>query len=114
MIVVRERPSQPLGPEPYAEGGNVLGVAWARGTHRPAIELRNQRFRVPTSSRIWEGNTSCVAIGKTQHDAAESKTLCMCGDSRRENRESLLVSTVRWHVTDGWNGQRTSQTVMLI
>ena len=43
--VVRERSSQPLGPEPHAEDGNVLGAAGARGTRRPAIELRNlQRF----------------------------------------------------------------------
>jgi len=29
-----------LGPEPYAVIGNDGGVAWAKGTHRPAIELR--------------------------------------------------------------------------
>jgi hypothetical protein len=43
-----------LGPEPYAGGGNVAGVAWVSGTRRPAIELplvtieKNQPFRVPT------------------------------------------------------------------
>ena len=29
-----------LGPEPYAGGGNIAGVALGMGTRRPAIELR--------------------------------------------------------------------------
>ena len=48
--VVRGRSSQPLGPDPYAGDGDVAGVAWARGTRRPGIELRNHHFRVPTLS----------------------------------------------------------------
>jgi len=36
------------GLEPYADHGNVVGVASARGPGRPAIELRNHTFRVPT------------------------------------------------------------------
>jgi hypothetical protein len=36
--------------EPYAGAGDSPGVASARGTDRPAIELRNQSFRVPT---LW-------------------------------------------------------------
>jgi hypothetical protein len=45
------------GPEPYADDGNVVGVASARGTGRPAIELRNPLFRVPTPLGEREGNT---------------------------------------------------------
>ncbi len=48
--VVREKSSQPLGPEPYAGDGDVAGVAWARGTRGPGIQLRNHHFRVPTLS----------------------------------------------------------------
>ena len=48
--VVRARSSQPLGPEPYAGDGDVAGVAWARGTRRPGIQLRNHHSRVPTLS----------------------------------------------------------------
>jgi hypothetical protein len=33
-----------LGPEPYADGGDAVGVALARGTRRLGIELRNHRF----------------------------------------------------------------------
>jgi hypothetical protein len=35
------------GLKPYAEDGDILGVASMRGTGRPAIELRNQAFRAP-------------------------------------------------------------------
>jgi hypothetical protein len=44
--------------EPYAEAGDSLGVASAKGTGRPAIELRNQHFRVPTLWCKGEGHTS--------------------------------------------------------
>jgi hypothetical protein len=60
--VARVRSSQPLGPEPYAGGGNTPGVAWGMGTCRPAIELRNQPFRVPTLSNCGEGNTQQRAL----------------------------------------------------
>ncbi len=46
-----------LGLDPYAGGGNAAGVASARGTGRPAIELRNPLFRVPTPLGESEGNT---------------------------------------------------------
>lgn len=45
------------GLEPYADDGNVVGVASARGTGRPAIELRNPPFRAPTPLGDLEGNT---------------------------------------------------------
>ena len=50
-----------LGLEPYADDGNVMGVASVRGTGRPAIELRNLNFRAPTLWCLREGNTlQCV------------------------------------------------------
>ena len=75
------------GPKPYADDGNVVGVAWATGKHRPSIELRNQSFRVPTLFRQGEGKIASCATGKCEVDTAESKTWCMCGNSKRENRE---------------------------
>lgn len=45
-----------LGLDPYADGGNAMGVASVRGTGRPAIELRNPHFRVPTLYCQGEGN----------------------------------------------------------
>ena len=92
-----------------------MGVAWARGTRRPAIELRNHPFRVPTLSCLGEGNIVRADDGEARTDAAESKTLCMRGNSRRENRESLLVSVSQGgDVTVARNGQKTSPTVLLI
>ena len=49
-------------------------------------------FRVPTLSNCGEGHIQHDANGESWRDAAESKTLCMRGNSRRENREILLVS----------------------
>jgi hypothetical protein len=37
-----------FGLGPYADVGDNVGVASARGKDRPAIELRNHPFRVPT------------------------------------------------------------------
>jgi hypothetical protein len=70
--VVRERSSQPLGPKPYAGDRKIAGVAWARGTRRPGIQLRNHHSRVPTLFRQGEGNTNGGAHGESPADAAES------------------------------------------
>ena len=51
-----------FGLDPYAEAGNSLRVASVRGTGRPAIELRNQHFRVPTLWCHEEGNTRDHAL----------------------------------------------------
>ena len=44
------------GLKSYAEDGDILGVALARGTGRRAIELQNQEFRMPTLLCQGEGN----------------------------------------------------------
>ena len=58
------------------------------------MELRNHHFRVPTLSRQGEGNTDGDVYGEPPAGAAESENLCMRGNSRRENREILLVSVL--------------------
>lgn len=82
-----------IGLEPYADCGNAVGVASARGKGRPAIELRNQSFRAPTLWWQGEGYTESGVHGKPQPGTAESRNLCMPGNFQRENREILLVST---------------------
>ena len=57
---------------PYADDGDIVGVASGRCTGRPAIELRNQHFRVPTRWCNGEGNTSDGDPGKASDDTAES------------------------------------------
>ena len=94
--VVRERPSQPLGPEPYAEDGNVLGVAWARGTCRPAIELRNlHRPACRPCPAMGKATRKAAQNGESPEDAAESENLSMHGNSRRENRE-IPSASPKW------------------
>jgi len=48
--------------------------------------------RVPTLSNCGEGHIRRDATGESRRNAAESKTLCMRGNSRRENREIPPVS----------------------
>lgn len=81
-----------FGLEPYADGGNVVGVASARGTSRPAIELRNQSFRAPTLWCLREGYIGDGVHGKPSSGAAESQNLSMLEHSKRENREIPWVS----------------------
>ncbi len=103
------------GPESYADDGNIVGVALARGTRRPAMELRNPHFRVPTSSCQGEGNMGCRAIGERRFNAAESRNPSMIENFKRENREVRLVSELKLSdVETVWIGQKTSQTVQLI
>ena len=53
--------------------------------------------------------------GKTLSDAAESENLCMCGNSKRENREILLVSDRHGGMSlAGRNDRKTFQTAQLI
>jgi len=82
-----------LGPESYADDGNNMGVALTSGVHAgQPLSSEISTFRVPTLSNQGEGNTGHDDIGESCRDAAESKTLCMRGNFRRENREVLLVS----------------------
>jgi hypothetical protein len=108
------------GLDPYADCGNAVGVASARGTGRPAIELRHHPFRVPTLWCLREGNTRVCAIGKRTRGTTESQNLRMSENSKRENREILFVSTRRvrhavrrCRTAARWNGRKTSQTVHL-
>ena len=88
------------GPELYAGGGNIAGVA-TTGVHAgQVLSSENRNFRVPTLSGLWEGNIVPRADGERGTDTAESKTLCMYGNSKRENREIPLAP---WHqAEDGW------------
>ena len=98
------------GLEPYAGGGDAAGVASARGPGRPAIELRNQIFRAPTTWRLGEGDIG--DLGKSSPGTAEPQTQvhawnapnARTGRFRGFPRVSrLLLGT--------WNGRTTSPTV---
>lgn len=74
------------------EGNDPVLSVRQGGKRRPAIELRNLNFRVPTWSLCGEGNIATLAKGKNDADTAESQNLCMRGNLNRENREIRLVA----------------------
>ncbi len=88
-------------PEPCAGGREAAGEALGRGTRRRGIELRNQRSGAPTTSACWEGNTVGRVLREQPTGTTESKTLCMRGNSMRENRETpqaphLMAGRAGW------------------
>src|SRR5690242_21413874 len=112
--VVRVRSSQPLGPEPYAGSGDTPGVAWGKGTCRPAIELRNHPFRVPTLSNCGEGNTQRRALASGEV-ARRSQRPCACMETPNARTERACRFP---QDTDGmssvlWNGKQTPQVATL-
>ena len=110
----REDLASSSGLEPYADDGNVAGVASVRGNAgQPwSSEILTSVCR---SCPDLEKTTSSLPLsGKAVPDTAESETLSMRRHSKRENREILLVSTGQGgKSTAQRNGQTTSPTVML-
>ena len=109
----REGLASRTGPESYAGDGNIAGVALTRGTRRPAIELRYHHIpcadAVPVDGRQYR----VCRQGETRLNTAESENLCMRENSKRENREILLVSVRQGGLSPvGRNGRRMFQTVM--
>ena len=102
------------GLEPYAGGSNPAGVALVRGNAGQPLssEIRTSVCRSYPDRE--KATSSLPFYGEATTDAAESKNLCMRGHPKRENREILLVSAAKCGMfTAQWNGQTTSQTVML-
>ena len=92
----------------------MLGT-WARPHLAQLVEDLGEIATVE-SEPLQEGRNMTMLLAPTREatrkpkgdsgDAAESKTLCMHGDSKRENREILLVSVrQRWRVIAWRNGQ---------
>jgi hypothetical protein len=79
------------GPESYAGGGNITGVATA-GVHAgPVLSSVNRFVPCADTVQVVEGNIDRAFDGKHEASTAESKTWCMCGNSKHENREIPLV-----------------------
>ena len=91
----REDLASSSGLNPYADGGNVVGVASVRGDAGQPLSSDIITL-VCRSCHVMEKAISSVPhYGKAPKDTAESKTLSMCRNSKRENREILLVSTAK-------------------
>ncbi len=80
-------------PESYADDGNSVGVA-TTGVHAGQVSSSVNRF-IPCADvvQVAEGNIVACANGKYAANTAESKTLSMCGNFKRENRE---IPSVCW------------------
>jgi hypothetical protein len=74
-------------PESYADGGNTLGVATAGAHAGRDIELRKPFIFVCRRCSDCGRQHHSVRYGKCAASTAESKTLSMCGNFKRENRE---------------------------
>ena len=89
---------------------SVLSVRQG-GKRRPAMELRNLNFRVPTRSLYGEGETAMLAKGKNIADTAESREPVHAWKSQpREPGDPIgcwLGSSQQQH------GQRTVQREIL-
>lgn len=96
-------------PRRCGEGNDSVLSVRVGGKRRPGIQLRNPPFRVPTLSRQGEGNIASLVYGESGADAAESETLCMCGNFNRENREIPSVSNAEPAWVHCLNGQRTAR-----
>jgi hypothetical protein len=72
-----EGPASRPGLEPYAGHGHTAGVASARGSGRPAVELRNHPFRVPTVWWLGKATRPFALFGQRTGGTAESQNLCM-------------------------------------
>ncbi len=110
----RENLASCSGLEPYADDGNIMGVASARGNAGQPLssEIITPVCRSCPDSE--KATSSTPLFGEALTDAAESENLCMRGHPKRENREILLVSAgQRGTSTPRRNGQKTSPTVML-
>ncbi len=94
------------GPESYADRGNTLGVATA-GVHAgPVLSSVTFQSRVPTLFRLWKA-TSFVRYCKHDSSTAESKTWCMYGNFKRENRE---IPSAPWRRRRGRSANLTEGT----
>ena len=110
----REGLASRSGLEPYAGGGNIAGVASARGNAGQPLSSEIITSACRSCPDLEKAISWLPLFGEAATDAAESENLCMRGHPKRENRESLLVSAGHGGMSPaGRNGQRTSPTVML-
>ena len=91
----REDIASSSGLKPYADGGNDVGVASVRGDAGQPLSSDIITLVCRSCNDMEKAISSAAYYGKWQEDTAESKTLSMCRNSKRENREILLVSTAK-------------------
>ena len=76
-------------PEWYVGDGNMAGVA-TTGAHAGQVLSSEITHSVCRRTVAIGRRYRMLRYGEKQSDTAESETVCMCGNSRRENREVRL------------------------
>ena len=69
-----------LGPESYADDGNIVGVALTRGTRRPGYRAPKSPYSVRRRSAVVGRQYRAGRQGETRSGTAESENLCMRGN----------------------------------
>ena len=110
----REDIASHSGLEPYAGGGDLAGVASARGSTGQPLSS-DITSSVCRSCPVREKATPLLPLdGKAEAGTAESENLRMCRHLKRENREILFRLRFPLGKCPGRrNGQETFQTVQL-
>ena len=90
-----------LGPESYADDGNIVGVA-TTGAHagQPSSSENITSVGRPCSD-MGKATSGVASLASHVRAAAESKTLSMCGNSKRENRETPETPSTVFAAGDG-------------
>ena len=91
----RENLASSSGLNPYADDGNAVGVASVRGDAGQPLSSDIITLVCRSCTDREKAIPSAAHYGKEQKDTAESKTLSMCRNSKRENREILLFSAAK-------------------
>ena len=110
----REDPASHPGLEPYAVGGNVGGVASARGSVGQLLSSEITIFACRSRPDEEKATSSPPLEARWSTDAAESlepehaRTF-----QAREPGDPISFLTASWRITTVRNGQATSLTVQL-
>jgi len=91
----REDLASNSGLKPYAGIGNDTGVASVGGDAGQPLSSDIISLVCRSCTDMEKAISSAAHHGEEQKDTAESKTLSMCQNSKRENRDILLVSTAK-------------------
>ena len=103
-----------FGLEPYAVGGNIGGVASARGNAGQLLSSEITNFACRSCPDREKATSSPPLLARWTTDAAESREPVHAWTFQaREPGDPIGFPIARWHITAMGNGQTTSQTVLL-
>lgn len=105
--------AQCAGPESYADGGNIVGVATA-GVHAgPEIELRYQAVSRAHTVKLVEGNIEPVVNGETGLERGGVEGLVHVWKLQTREPGDPIGSLGKAAMAHCKDGQKTSPRVML-